>query len=355
MPEDALGRPLHQALLSLGSNIEPERNLPAAVRELARYGRVVRLSSVWESPAEGAPGTPDFLNASLWLETPLSALELKEGAIAAVEARLGRVRAADRNAPRTIDIDIMLFDQDRLDLGRRRIPDPEVCERPFVAIPLAEIAPDYHHPETGESLAEIAARFEPAACGMRRRDDVRLTGAGKRHLLITGRPGSGKTTLLVRLARELTDLKPAGFYTEEIREEGERRGFRLTGLDGREGVLAHVAFRGAYRVGRYGVDVAGFEAFLGALALAASPSRLILIDEIGRMECLSSRFRELVRELLDSGKTVVATVARQGAGLIAAVKEREECELVEVTPGNRERLVEELAKRIRNDLAAEKA
>jgi 2-amino-4-hydroxy-6-hydroxymethyldihydropteridine diphosphokinase len=180
MPEHAEGRPLHQALLSLGSNIEPELNLPAAVRELARYGRVVRCSTVWESTAEGAPGSPDFLNAALWLETPLSVAELKEGAIAAIEARLGRRRTVDRNAPRTIDIDVMLFDRERLDLGRRRIPDPEVRERPFVAIPLAEIAPDYRHPETGESLAEIAARFDPAACGMKRRDDLRLAGEEKR-------------------------------------------------------------------------------------------------------------------------------------------------------------------------------
>lgn len=165
---------LHQAFLSLGSNIDPERNLPAAVRELMGYGRVVRVSAVWQNRAEGCPGQPDFLNAALQLETSLSAAELKETAIAAVEARLGRVRSLDRNAPRTIDIDIMLFDQERFNLGRRRIPDPEVRERPFVAIPLAEVAPDYRHPETGETLAEIAARFDPTAAGMRLRDDVIL-------------------------------------------------------------------------------------------------------------------------------------------------------------------------------------
>ena len=169
-------RALHQAFLSLGSNIEPERNLPAAVRELARFGRVVRVSTVWQSPAEGSAGQPEFLNAALLLETSLSAVELKETAIAAIEAHLGRVRGSDRNAPRTIDIDIMLFDRERLTLGRRRIPDPEVRERPFVAIPLAEIAPDYRHPETGETLTEIAARFNPATAGLRPRKDVILGG-----------------------------------------------------------------------------------------------------------------------------------------------------------------------------------
>ena len=87
----------------------------------------------------------------------------------------------------------------------------------------------------------------------------------KRHLLITGLPGTGKTTLLVRLARSLAEFRPAGFYTEEIRERGERLGFRLMSLDGRKGILAHVEFRGKERVGRYCVDVKGFEAFLAQL------------------------------------------------------------------------------------------
>ena len=71
------------------------------------------------------------------------------------------------------------------------------------------------------------------------------------HLLVTGLPGTGKTTLIVRLARLLADLSPAGFYTEEIREGRERRGFRLAGFDGSSGLLAHVDFRGHRRVGRH--------------------------------------------------------------------------------------------------------
>jgi len=166
--------PRNQAFLSLGSNIEPEKNLPAAVRELSRFGRVRRVSGVWESPPAGAPGQPVYLNAALLLETSLSARELKETALAVVESGLGRVRGPDRFAPRTIDIDIMYFNREHLKLGRRRIPDPEALERPFVAIPLAEIAPGYIHPETGETLAEIAARFNPEDSGMHRRADVVL-------------------------------------------------------------------------------------------------------------------------------------------------------------------------------------
>jgi 2-amino-4-hydroxy-6-hydroxymethyldihydropteridine diphosphokinase len=108
------------------------------------------------------------------LETDLSARALREEAIASIEAELGRVRTENKNAPRTIDIDIMLFNHDILQVGRRRIPDPEVLERAFVAIPLAEIAPDYLHPQTGQALKDIARRFDPVAAGMRRRDDVEL-------------------------------------------------------------------------------------------------------------------------------------------------------------------------------------
>ena len=175
--------------------------------------------------------------------------------------------------------------------------------------------------------------------------------AEKRHLLITGLPGSGKTTLLIELVRHFVHLAPAGFYTEEVRERGVRRGFRLQSLDGMEGVLADVAFGGPHRVGRYGVDVDGFEAFLASLDLPAQPSPLVFIDEIGKMECLSHRFVRLAESLLDSGKTVVATVARQGEGLIGKVKERPDSLLVEVTRMNRQSLQDELVHWLEQHLA----
>ncbi len=166
----------------------------------------------------------------------------------------------------------------------------------------------------------------------------------KRHLLITGLPGTGKTTLLMELVRRFAHLAPAGFYTEEVRERGTRRGFRLTSLDGREGILSDVAFGGPHRVGRYGVDVAGFEMFLDSLDLPSHPSPLVFMDEIGKMECLSQHFVRLAGILLDSEKTVVATVARQGEGMIREVKMRSDSRLVEVTPANRQALPEELAR-----------
>ena len=164
------------AYLSLGSNIEPELNLPAAVTQLARYGRVRAISTVWETLPVGFTDQPNFLNLALILETRLSAQALRNEAIAAIETALGRVRSENKNAPRTIDIDIMLFNHDALQINERHIPDPEVLERAFVAIPMAEIAPNYVHPETGQTLQAIAQQFDSMQAGMHRRGDILLEG-----------------------------------------------------------------------------------------------------------------------------------------------------------------------------------
>jgi 2-amino-4-hydroxy-6-hydroxymethyldihydropteridine diphosphokinase len=162
------------AYLSLGSNIEPELNLPAALALLARYGRVRAVSTVWETRPVGYADQPNFLNVGLILETHLSAQALRNEAVAGIETALGRIRSENKNAPRTVDIDIMFFNDDVLQIGSRHIPDPEVLERAFVAIPMAEIAPDYVHPETGQTLQAIARQFDPVQSGMRRRRDILL-------------------------------------------------------------------------------------------------------------------------------------------------------------------------------------
>jgi 2-amino-4-hydroxy-6-hydroxymethyldihydropteridine diphosphokinase len=162
------------AYFSLGSNIDPERNLPAAVRELGKYGVVAAVSRVWESPPFGSGGGPNFLNAALLLETKLSARELCVDVVPDVEGRLGRVRNPnDKNAPRTIDVDLVLFNREVLQVGRRRIPDPDLLTRAFVAAPMAELDPDYVHPRNGRRLAEVAA-YLVATQPMLLRSDVTL-------------------------------------------------------------------------------------------------------------------------------------------------------------------------------------
>jgi 2-amino-4-hydroxy-6-hydroxymethyldihydropteridine diphosphokinase len=172
----------NRAYLSLGSNIKPEQNLPAAVCELRAFGRVLAVSSVWESApfadamADGSLPVvgEDFLNAAVLLETDLSPVGLYDQAIAPIERRLGRVRdPRDKNAPRTIDIDLSLFNHDVLEFAGRRIPDPDIVKRPFVAVPLAELDPDYVHPTEGRRLADIASHCASNS-GLRPRPDVRL-------------------------------------------------------------------------------------------------------------------------------------------------------------------------------------
>jgi nucleoside-triphosphatase len=156
-------------------------------------------------------------------------------------------------------------------------------------------------------------------------------------LLLTGRPGVGKTTLLQRVAR---DHAAGGFLTEEIRPQGRRTGFSLVPLDGSDRiVMAHVDYGGP-RVGRYGVDVAAIDAVVERTLQPGGS--LYLVDEIGKMECLSEAFCRRMRALLDAENRVVATIAQRGGGFIAAVKRRPDADLREVTPGNRDRLVGEV-------------
>lgn len=162
----------------------------------------------------------------------------------------------------------------------------------------------------------------------------------KRRILVTGHPGVGKTTLIRQVARDLAHLRPVGFYTTEVREAGVRRGFDWVSLDGRRGRLAHVELRSPHRVGKYGVDVAGFEQFLDDVRW--SNARLVVIDEIGKMECVSESFQLLVRRLLDSDTPLLATVASTGGGLIGDVKRRPDFRLIKLTRRNRDSLAAEI-------------
>lgn len=171
---------------------------------------------------------------------------------------------------------------------------------------------------------------------------ARLTVPPKRHLLLTGSPGCGKTTVMRKLAAQLAGERPGGFYTEEIRAGGVRRGFRLVTFGGVEAVLAHVDLPKTHRVGKYGVDVAALDAALEAALATEHAAGVWLVDEIGKMECLSARFVSRMRELLAGSGPVVATVAQRGAGFIDEVKRREDCELWTLTRANRDAMAERI-------------
>jgi nucleoside-triphosphatase len=171
------------------------------------------------------------------------------------------------------------------------------------------------------------------------------------NLLLTGPPGVGKTTVMRALSGEIADLCPRGFTTDEIREDGRRRGFALVGLDGRRAVLAHEDIRSRRRVGRYGVDLEAFETFLAATPLTDSASGVVIVDEIGKMECFSEKFVHLVERLLGSGTLLVATVAQKGGGFIAEVKKRDDVCLVSMDGCRRDGMPQRLAEEVRRRLA----
>lgn len=156
-------------------------------------------------------------------------------------------------------------------------------------------------------------------------------------LLLTGQPGAGKTTVVRAVAAALGDRRVGGFYTAEIRVRGERRGFRAVTFDGHEAVMAHVEVRGPHRVGKYGVDVGVVDALADSLRPAPG-LEAVLVDEIGRMECLSSRFVAAMRMLLEAPTPLIATVAQRGGGFIAEVKDRADVEIWHVTRATRDAL-----------------
>lgn len=161
---------------------------------------------------------------------------------------------------------------------------------------------------------------------------------GIKNILITGLPGVGKTTLITKLCSELKRLHPAGFFTTEIREKGPRKGFSLVSLDGRASVLSHIDLSSPFSIGKYRVDVKAFEKFLDTLKLEGSPASVIVIDEIGKMECLSEKFKQMISSLLDSPKIVIATIALKGNGFISQIKNRPDILLYEITVQNRDDL-----------------
>jgi len=158
--------------------------------------------------------------------------------------------------------------------------------------------------------------------------------------LLTGEPGSGKTTII----KEVVSRSPGragGFYTEEIRREGVRLGFKIVTLDGREAVMAHTGFRGTYRVSKYGVDVESIDKVAAAAVREATRSHdIVVIDEIGKMELFSALFRDAVSEALESGKKVLGTIMLAAHPWADVIRQRADVEVVLVTRANRAAVVE---------------
>jgi nucleoside-triphosphatase len=173
-------------------------------------------------------------------------------------------------------------------------------------------------------------------------------------LLLEGRPGIGKTTVARKLVDQLRaeGFAMRGFTTEEIRQKGRRVGFAVESV-GRSpgqvqrGVLARLDLPGPPRVGRYGVDLPGFESLVLPELRRPSAGEVVLIDELGKMELASAQFRETVAALFESEIPIVATVHVYRHPFTEALKRRPDVEVVRVTERNRDGLSQSLLKRLK--------
>jgi nucleoside-triphosphatase len=166
-------------------------------------------------------------------------------------------------------------------------------------------------------------------------------------LLLAGIPGIGKTTVVKRVATSLADLNISGFYTEEIRDRNVRQGFAMVTFNGDRIVMAHVNYDSAFRVGKYGIDIAVIDKTVQTALVEKGDTDLFIIDEIGKMECFSTLFVQKMKSLMDSGKPVLATIALKGTDFIAEVKNRAGTVYWEITKKNRDEMVERAVEWVR--------
>jgi 2-amino-4-hydroxy-6-hydroxymethyldihydropteridine diphosphokinase len=143
---------------------------------LRDVGSILAVSHVYQSAAAGPAGQPDFVNAAVLLETDLPPEALR-AQLRQIEAKLGRVRVADKYAPRPIDLDMVLYDDVVTQEPELTLPDPDLLVRPYLAATAAELDPTAPHPLSGESLAEIASRLGGVA-RLTPRPDIDLAGGG---------------------------------------------------------------------------------------------------------------------------------------------------------------------------------
>ncbi|MEE9418319.1 MAG: nucleoside-triphosphatase [Desulfatiglandaceae bacterium] len=157
----------------------------------------------------------------------------------------------------------------------------------------------------------------------------------RNNILFTGPPGCGKTTLISKIVQQLR-APSTGFFTEEIREKGERVGFSINTLDGKQALMAHVNVSGRYRVGRYGVVIESIDTVAVPSIIPRKQQESVVIDEIGKMECFSSLFRQTLLDVLDMPNMVIGTISLRGDQFIRRIKGRSDVLVVEISKRNRD-------------------
>jgi len=171
-----------------------------------------------------------------------------------------------------------------------------------------------------------------------------------KNILITGYPGAGKTTLINKLVKQLS-CTIDGFYTHEMKKHGRRIGFYITDFDGNQMVMASEKSASQYRVNKYGVNIDAFEKVgIPAMERALQSADLVVIDEIGRMEMFSTKFCEKLRKVFDADKPLLATIKKIDCALTKELKEREDVQIFEVTKQNRNVIIDEVKRALKEIL-----
>lgn len=146
--------------VGVGSNIDPEKNLPEALRRVQQQARVEAVATVYRTAPIGRPDQADYAN-TVWrirVEQPPKVVKFK--ILRPIEAALGRVRTADKYAARPIDLDLIAYGNLARHDADLTLPDPDIRTRPFLAVPLLELAPHYTFPDSGESLSQVISALD---------------------------------------------------------------------------------------------------------------------------------------------------------------------------------------------------
>lgn len=168
--------------------------------------------------------------------------------------------------------------------------------------------------------------------------------------LLTGHPGVGKTTIIKKLVEKLK-LPAGGFYTEEIREDDRRMGFAIVTFSGSKGILAHRNFKSRYKVGNYGVGVYTLNKIgVKEIQMCLVEKKVIVIDEIGKMELLSPQFQEVAWKALDADNPVLGTITLARHPFAQKVKDRDDVKIYEVTKDNQDEILKNLTKELKKKL-----
>lgn len=160
-----------------------------------------------------------------------------------------------------------------------------------------------------------------------------------KNILIAGRPRCGKSTLIERIIGRI-EKPTTGFFTREIREKGRRVGFSICTLDGKQGFLAHQKISSPLRVGKYGVDLLDLERIAVPSMIPSQPDAVVIIDEVGKMECLSTLFCDTLIRALGSENPVIASISEKGGPFIQDIKGRHDVSLLRLTETNRDHLAD---------------